>query len=247
MRSYSAVDVGLKRKINQDCVFASEEPVGNLPNLFIVADGMGGHNAGDFASRSAVKYMTDHIRSSEEKEPVAILRSAIENANSMLLKESTEHEELKGMGTTLVVSSVTDGHLHVANIGDSRLYVLGAEGIAQITVDHSLVEEMVRIGEISRADARTHPDKNIITRALGTTAEVDIDFFDETIEEGDVILMCSDGLTNMVEDSVIEAVLKEDLTIEEKTQKLINTANKNGGKDNIAVIIIEPGTIKENN
>ena len=247
MRSCSAVDVGLKRKINQDCVFASEEPVGNLPNLFIVADGMGGHNAGDFASRSAVKYLVDYFRDSKEEEPVALIRSAIENANSNLLRESMEHEELKGMGTTLVVASAIDGHLHVANIGDSRLYAFGNEGLVQITVDHSLVEEMVRIGEITRADARNHPDKNIITRALGTTADVDVDFFDELIEDGASFLMCSDGLSNMVEDSAIEDILSEDISIEEKTHKLISTANTNGGKDNIAVIIIEPDSIKENN
>ena len=239
MRSYSAVDVGMKRKINQDSIFASEEPVGSLPNLFIVADGMGGHNAGDFASRFAVNSIVEYIRRSDEKNSIKLMEDAIEAANSGLIAESSEHEELKGMGTTLVVATVIDGYAYIANVGDSRLYTMHS-GLTQITRDHSLVEEMVRMGEITRADARNHPDKNIITRALGASPEVRADFFDFRVEPGTLILMCSDGLTNMVDDSTIEAILMENDSVEDKTVRLIDTANRNGGKDNIAVIIIEP-------
>lgn len=238
MRSYSAVDVGLKRKINQDCVFASEEPIGNLANLFIVADGMGGHNAGDFASRFAVNSIVEYVRHSDETNIIKLIQDAIEAANSGIVAEAADHEELRGMGTTLVVTTIADEYVYIANVGDSRCYIMNG-GLRQITKDHSLVEEMVRMGEISREDARNHPDKNIITRALGAASNVEVDFFDYKIEADTGILMCSDGLTNMVEDSDIEKVLMKDEPIEEKVRTLIDKANENGGKDNIAVIIID--------
>ena len=162
MRVYSATDVGQKRKMNQDYVFVSETPVGNLQNLFVVADGMGGHNAGDYASSHAVQ---------------------------------------------------------------------------------TLVEEMVRLGEIKREEARNHPDKNIITRALGAERTVDIDFFDLKLEPDSTILMCSDGLSNMVEDSKLEEIILDQTEeLPKKGEKLLKEANQNGGKDNIAVILVEPFT-----
>ncbi len=239
MKSYCATDVGQKRKINQDSVFATEEAVGNLPNLFVVADGMGGHNAGDFASRFAINSVTEYIRECEEKNPVRILQGAIQSANAGIIAEAAGHEELYGMGTTIVALSVMDGYAYVANVGDSRLYVM-EETLRQVTKDHSLVEEMVRLGEITEEDAKHHPDKNIITRALGTVPNLEIDFFDFKTDARTQILLCSDGLTNMVDDEEIEAVLQKGGTPKEKTQKLIETANRNGGKDNIAVIIVEP-------
>ena len=195
MRIYSATDVGQKRKMNQDYVFASEGPVGNLPNLFTVADGMGGHNAGDYAS-----------------------------------------------STTMVVATIVDQYAYVANVGDSRLYVI-QDGIRQVTRDHSLVQEMVRMGEISEAEARNHPDKNIITRALGAEKTVDVDFFDLKLEKGCTILMCSDGLSNMVEDEKIQEIISDpEADIDQKGSALLREANQNGGKDNIAVVLVEPFT-----
>ncbi|MBD5472243.1 MAG: serine/threonine-protein phosphatase, partial [Lachnospiraceae bacterium] len=129
-------------------------------------------------------------------------------------------------------------YLQVANVGDSRLYIIGSE-IRQITTDHSLVEEMVRMGGIDRKDARNHPDKNIITRAIGALDTVEIDFFHEELKPGELVLLCSDGLTNMLEDEEIGAILKEPVSMEEKAQRLIEAANDNGGKDNITVIIID--------
>lgn len=239
MKAYCATDVGQKRKINQDSVFASEEAVGNLPNLFIVADGMGGHNAGDFASRYAINWMIEYIRESEEKNPIRLLTGAIDSANAGIIAEAAAHEEMFGMGTTLVALTIEDGTAYVANVGDSRLYEM-EETLTQVTRDHSLVEEMVRLGEISAEDARTHPDKNIITRALGTVPNIDIDFFEFAFGDEKQILMCSDGLTNMVEDAEIERVLRTEDTPEVKAKRLIDMANENGGKDNIAVIIIGP-------
>ena len=182
MRIYSATDVGQKRKMNQDYVFASEGPVGNLPNLFTVADGMGGHNAGDYASSHAVRILVDEIREDADYNPVKVIRHAIEAANTEIRNRAQEDENLRGMGTTMVVATIVDQYAYVANVGDSRLYVI-QDGIRQVTRDHSLVQEMVRMGEISEAEARNHPDKNIITRALGAEKTVDVDFFDLKLEK----------------------------------------------------------------
>ena len=242
MRIYSATDIGQKRKINQDYVFVSQDPVGNLPNLFAVADGMGGHNAGDFASSHAVQILVDEIRGDADYNPVKVIRHAIETANTEIVDRAQKDEKLRGMGTTMVVATVVGHYAYVANVGDSRLYVIQKQ-IQQVTKDHSLVQEMVRMGELSAEEARNHPDKNIITRALGAEETVDIDFFDMKLEPGSTILMCSDGLSNMVEDKKMEEIiLNPDEDIVWKGKTLVQEANQNGGKDNIAIILIEPFT-----
>ena len=144
------------------------------------------------------------------------------------------------MGTTIVAVTIVGHYAYVANVGDSRLYVIG-EKIQQITRDHSLVQEMVRMGELDPEQARKHPKKNIITRALGAEKTVDIDFFDLKLEPGDVVLMCSDGLSNMVEDSQLREIISDTSTnLDEKGRILIREANRNGGKDNIAIVLVEP-------
>lgn len=147
MKTYSITDTGILREMNQDYFFASDEPVGNLPNLYIVADGMGGHKAGDYASRYTTQRIVASVSRSSGEEPVTILKEAITTANRLLITEAAEDEAKKGMGTTLVAATIIDGRLYVANVGDSRLYIIGTDGIRQITRDHSLVAEMVRIGE----------------------------------------------------------------------------------------------------
>ena len=242
MKSYSITDVGQKRTVNQDFVFTSETPVGNLPNLFVVADGMGGHKAGDFASSYAVEVLLSTIREDENSNPVKIIRAAIENANTQLLREASDNETMSGMGTTMVLVTIVGHYAYVANVGDSRLYLVDENKISQITKDHSLVEEMVRMGEISRDDARNHPDKNIITRALGAGRDVDVDFFDIRLTPGDILLLCSDGLSNMVPDEDIRQVILTSETLEEAGRRLVSMANDNGGRDNIAVVLVEPET-----
>lgn len=239
LKTFSMTDIGKKRKLNQDYVFTSEIPIGCLPNLFIVADGMGGHNAGDFASKYTVEIIVEEIGFSKETSPVAVLEKAIKSANKHIREKSMENEEFNGMGTTLVAATIQNDTLCVANVGDSRLYVINKE-MRQITRDHSLVEEMIRRGGLAREQARSHPDKNIITRAIGAEDDLEIDFFQVKLEEGDFILMCSDGLTNMIEDEDIRMLLQGQRDIVEKAEVLVNTANNNGGKDNIAVIVIEP-------
>lgn len=236
--SFSVTDIGKKRKLNQDFVYASDEPIGNLPNVYVVADGMGGHQAGDYASKCAVETMVREIRGCFEKSPIRILSKAICVANDRVRYKAREDENLAGMGTTVVAATCMGKYLQVANIGDSRLYIINDE-IRQVTRDHSLVEEMVRMGGLDRANARNHPDKNIITRAIGAKDTIEIDFFHEELKNGDIVLMCSDGLSNMLEDEEIGRILRGQGTLQERAAKLVEAANNNGGKDNIAVIIID--------
>lgn len=238
IRSYALTDIGQKRQLNQDYIYHSETPVGNLPNVFIVADGMGGHNAGDYASRLAVETVVEEIGASFEKNAVKILNNAIRRANEQLRKRAREDKALSGMGTTIVAATCIGRYLEVANVGDSRLYVISDE-IRQITEDHSLVEEMVRMGGLDKEAARNHPDKNIITRAVGARRDVEVDFFNVELQTGDLVLLCSDGLTNMVDDEMICRILKGDGNLEDRVEELMRTANQNGGKDNISVIVIE--------
>jgi len=238
LKAFSITDIGERRRINQDYVFCSENAIGKLPNLFIVADGMGGHNAGDYASRFCVEYFTEKIEESDNTSPVSSIDAALSATNDALREKAKEQIELEGMGTTFVVATIFDKEMYVANIGDSRLYVVGKE-MKQITEDHSLVEAMVKTGELDRNEARVHPNKNIITRALGANAIVEPDFFEVNLEDGDTVLMCSDGLTNMLEDETIEQIVRENDDPETAAGTLVKYANQNGGKDNIAIIIIK--------
>ena len=240
MRVYSGTDIGRSRSVNQDYVYVSETPVGNLPNLFIVADGMGGHNAGDFASAFAVRVMVDSVKEDADFNPVKVIRHGIEVANHELIEQAKKSEERKGMGSTMVVATVVGNYVYVANVGDSRLYVINREEIRQVTRDHSLVEEMVRMGEIRREEARFHPDKNIITRAIGAGYDVKVDFFGHKLRDNDKILLCSDGLSNMLEDDEIFEIVNRDEEIARRAGELINRANTYGGKDNISVVLVEP-------
>lgn len=237
LSSYAMTDVGRTRLVNQDYVFSCLEPVGNLPNLFIVADGMGGHQAGDFASSYSVKKILESISLSLQKNPHKIFADAIRYANRELIEKAKANPELKGMGTTVVLLTIIGEKAYVANVGDSRLYLM-EDTLTQITVDHSLVQEMIRIGELTKESARLHPDKNIITRAVGAGRDINADYFEFMITEKSILLMCSDGLSNMVEDEQIAILLKSSKKPEKIGKKLIETANRNGGKDNIAVIVI---------
>ena len=240
METYSLTDIGVTREMNQDYFFTSEEPVGNLPNLFIVADGMGGQNAGEFASRYTVETIVKTVSESEKKDAVSILEEAISSANSYLLEHARENEGMAGMGTTIVAATVKGSELSVANVGDSRLYIAGKE-MRQITKDHSLVQEMVRMGELDAEKAKSHPDKNIITRAIGAQENVKVDFFEVALKPGEKVMMCTDGLTNMLEDTELFAILSEPgKNLAEKVEKMVNMANQNGGKDNITVVVFQP-------
>lgn len=239
MKTHALTDRGLERPENQDYLFTSELSVGNLPNLFIVADGMGGHAGGKLASTTATKAFVKSVQKSTSEDVSEILTYAVTKANEEVIKKAKK-SELEGMGTTLVAATVIEDKLYVANVGDSRLYVITAGEIKQVTKDHSLVEEMVRLGELEPSKARTHEKKNVITRAIGVADEVKADIFKVSLKEEQTILLCTDGLTNMVTDDDIRKIVVTGRDVIEKAENLIGEANKNGGKDNITVVLIEP-------
>jgi protein phosphatase len=239
MISYGITDVGIKRKVNQDTVYANDSGVGNLSNLYIVADGMGGELAGDYASAKCVEIVVDGITASNESEPVKILEQAIQSANQIIYTESNNDPAKAGMGTTLVIATFRDDHLYVANVGDSRLYVATGNKLLQITKDHSVVAELVRTGELDEDDARTDKRKNMITRAIGAENKISPDYFDVILKGGEQILLCSDGLTNMIDDEKIYSVITGGGSLETRARALVKLANSNGGKDNISVVVIE--------
>lgn len=240
MKFFSVTDVGMKRTVNQDYVYCSENEIGKLPNLFIVADGMGGHKAGDFASKFCVESVTSYVLNCKELTSISILEGAIQYANSQLRDKALNDSELEGMGTTFVAATIRDNRMIVVNVGDSRLYHLNQEEIKQVTKDHSLVELMVENGELDPSEAKFHPNKNVITRAIGSNATVSADFFEIDLDEGDIILLCSDGLSNMLDDIEIYQIVKNmSPDLEGAANELVRRANENGGKDNIAIIIIE--------
>ena len=239
MRAFSKTDMGVMRRTNQDFIFCSLEQVGNLPNLFIVADGMGGHKAGDLASRYTVEEFLKVVKESDNTNPISVIEEAVRVANAKLIEKAKESIDYEGMGTTLVVATFINSSLYIANVGDSRLYLINND-ILQVTRDHSLVEEMINIGELDRKNARTHEKKNIITRAVGVDSEVVADFFEIEYGKGDMILMCSDGLSNMIEDEEIKNIVNDGNDIDKIGERLVDTANNYGGKDNISVILIDP-------
>lgn len=239
MKTFSLTDIGRKREVNQDYVYVTDKPVGHIPNLFVVADGMGGHKAGDFASKYAVQVLEEHIRNNSGMGPELIITEAVQEANRKIVEKARENTEMEGMGTTLVVGTIIEHTLYFANVGDSRLYLIRDE-IKQLSKDHSLVEEMVRLGGLNEEEAKHHPDKNIITRAIGAKDDVEVDFFEYRLQKGDVILMCTDGLTNMVDDDEIFRIIKGGRDIVETAMQLVEKANENGGKDNIGIVLVEP-------
>ena len=239
MKTFSITDVGMVRQVNQDYVFTTGKPLGILQNLFVVADGMGGHQAGDYASKCTVEVMIKEIAKSEGEDIERVLVKAIKAANREIIKEASGDEHLKGMGTTVVAATVKEQMLYFANGGDSRLYLIN-QGIQQLSKDHSLVEEMVRLGGIKPEEAKHHPDKNIITRAIGAKADVDVDFYEHRLKRGDIILMCTDGLSNMVEDEELFHIVQGSRDIVEAGEMLVEAAKENGGTDNIGVVLFEP-------
>ena len=229
MRTFSITDVGMVRQVNQDYVYVTDRPLGILQNLFVVADGMGGHQAGDYASKYTVEVLNRELALSEGEDIERCLVGAIKTANREIIKEASRDEHLKGMGTTVVAATISNQMMYFIN-----------QGIQQLTKDHSLVEEMVRLGGIKPEEAKHHPDKNIITRAIGAKADVEVDFYEHRLKRGDIILMCTDGLSNMVEDEELFHIVQGGRDIVESGQALIEAAKENGGTDNIGVVLIEP-------
>ena len=239
MKSCAVTDVGQVRQSNQDFVFASDLACGKMPNFYMVADGMGGHQGGGFASRYAAERMVELLDQVDENEAIPAIRQAIAEVNRELYHKACSFDDLKGMGTTIVAAVVEDDLLYVANIGDSRLYVIGRT-IRQITRDHSWVEEMVAKGRFTRDSEEYSQNKNVITRAVGVRDSVTADFFEVELQPGDRILMCSDGLSNMVSNEEMMDTIHRTSSCQEAALSLLRLANRYGGRDNISIVIVDP-------
>ena len=237
MKSYGMTDIGLSRKYNQDYTLECDEPIGNLSNLYVVCDGLGGHNAGEYASSSAAENFFDFAEFSDSRMPLSIFKEAVMKTNRAVY-EAGQEPAYQGMASTLVGVTVVDSTAYVVNVGDSRAYVIGSDDITQITQDHSFVAELVREGQISKDEARFHKKNNVITRAIGAEMSVKPDFFQVTLEDDEILLLCTDGLYNMVSDMTIRSVVSSHNTLKAKAQRLVDLANEAGGKDNIAVVLI---------
>lgn len=232
-------DIGVKRTINQDYVSWFKNK--NNQHLMIVCDGMGGHRAGDVASEMAVSHLGQAWKetSFQNTENVSVwLIHTIQKVNSLIFQKSLDFIDLDGMGTTLVAAAILEEEILVANVGDSRAYVFREYRLNQLTEDHSLVNEFVKSGEITAEEAKTHPQKNIVTRSIGNRNTVQVDLTAYPIQHNDYLMLCTDGLTNMLSDEEMTKVLKEWKNVEEKVNKLIDLANQAGGLDNSTVLLI---------
>ncbi len=240
MRISAKSDIGMVRNQNQDSYQAGELP-GSVA-WAVVCDGMGGTSGGNVASSVAVKIISDKIKMCYKqgmngKSIKNLLNSAIEGSNISIFNMAESDETLKGMGTTVVAAILADNNVYVAHAGDSRAYLINNNGINQLTKDHSVVQDMVEKGELTPDEAKAHPHKNLITRALGVSQRISIDFHEESTYQDDVIIVCTDGLTNSIDaDEIFYTYMNSDFY--EFADKLVEIANKNGGGDNITVVTI---------
>ena len=242
MIGYGKSDVGLCRKRNEDSMLVCNENIGKLPNIYVIADGMGGHKAGDVASSTAVNALKEYIEAQVESEEgmLDILIGAINHANTVVYNMTKSDEQYSNMGTTITACTICGKNAYIAHVGDSRLYKISKDKITQITNDHSYVAELLRMGRITKKEAENHPDRHSITRAVGAEPTVIADGIICSILKGDIIVMCSDGLSNMVDNKGILEIANNDyMSIEGKVDRLIKLANDNGGQDNITLIVVD--------
>ena len=226
-------DTGRKRRRNEDAYVVQ-------PPLFAVADGMGGAQAGELASRLAAEALRENGGAGNGEERVAAL---MQEANRRVYERSSKDSAVSGMGTTMTVALVQEGEVVVGHVGDSRAYRLRDGRLEQLTEDHSLVAELMRDGKLSPEEAETHPQRSVITRVLGTDPDVDADTFSIEARPGDLFLLCSDGLTSMVDDETILGIVEQNRAdLEATVRALVNAANRSGGEDNITVVAFEVGT-----
>jgi PPM family protein phosphatase len=215
-----------------------------VPVSYVIADGMGGHNSGEIASKMAVEITCSYILQipellSQYEDITSIIKMIMEKTNAEVFLASNEQESTQGMGTTLIIAVANNKKLHIGHIGDSRVYLIREGAITQITTDHSYIEELVRNGTLSREEAENHPKKNLITRALGCIESVEVDTYESDIQDNDVFIMCTDGLTNMLGDDEIKNIIIKLNEPESACNELVKMANENGGEDNITVIIFK--------
>lgn len=234
MKAVGNCVIGMRRTNNEDAIYINEQK-----NLYLVADGMGGCNAGEVASSTAISAFVEAMENAENGETLDKMMNAVVECNKKVYQKSRENIEFLDMGTTLVAVTIENGKMFVVHVGDSRVYLFRENNLQQITTDHSYVMELVKIGSITREEAEVHPKRNIITRAIGIREDVEADTVIEDIKQGDKILLCTDGLSNMVSKAEMAKILIEQCSTEEKVKKLIALANEKGGLDNISLILIE--------
>ena len=241
MEAFVKSDIGKAREMNQDYYYVS--PPDSKLKLYILADGMGGYQGGEVASELATTAAKNYIESNFDNTPkereniLKLIKSAIEYANMVVYEKSKEEKDLEGMGTTLEICLIYNNKAYIGHVGDSRIYRLRGIFIRKLTTDHSYVEKLIKDGTITKEEALHHPKKNMLTKALGCNIFVEPDVAARGFLKDDIILICSDGLTNMVDEDTIYNVVKED--IEKAPEKLVEIANKNGGYDNVTLIVIK--------
>lgn len=246
MKSFGKSNIGLIRKVNEDAFYYQKQYSYGKPYICIVADGMGGHNAGEVASRMAVTEIKEFIEKSlneleytDLKDYETLIKRAFLHANKVVYEKSMDSTECIGMGTTLTAVLIIENSMIIGHVGDSRVYFIRNGIMERITSDHSYVAELIKNGTIKPEEASKHPQKNLITRAIGTGKKIDVDVNVFDIKNGDYILMCTDGLSNMLDEDEILNVVISDKNLNEKCSDLIDLANNKGGYDNITVIVIE--------
>jgi len=240
MRAYGCTDTGKVRPINEDSYCIYDDNI----KLYIVADGMGGHKSGEVASSMAIELIRDHLIKFMEtdldpRSVEGIIFEAFNRANIEIYNTSIDKEECNGMGTTVTLALYFENRIYIGHVGDSRAYLYTQGDIKQITDDHSLVAELVKSGTITEREARRHPQKNIITRALGTEKTIKVDIFSLEFKEKDILILCSDGLSNYVDQLEMKSVIDVLNVSEESCRDLISLVNQKGGNDNITIIIIQ--------
>lgn len=243
MLGFGDMHKGMIRNTNQDYIYFVNREIGSLDNLYVVADGIGGHNAGEVASKSAVVFFREYLidsANSENYDTTNLLVSALNYANNKVYDMGMSIAEFRDMGTTFTAVTVQNNNLIAVHIGDSRLYLIRDKKIEQITTDHTYAMDLLKAGILSEEEAKVSREAHMLTRAIGGSLDIKIDVILNELREEDIFILCSDGLSNMVEDEdIMKIAYEKSISLEDRTEKLINLANKNGGKDNIAIILVE--------
>lgn len=239
MQAIGLTDIGNHRAVNEDSFFVGNQPIGRLSNLYLVADGLGGHAAGDAASKITVEAVVDYCRMAEENDLEELFKNAFEEANDKVQAYSQTIDKLYEMGTTLVSLTKWQDKYYIANIGDSRAYLFRNGVLEKITKDHSLVQKLQEEGVITEEEAFTHEKRNLILRAVGMEPFLNVDTYTLPAEKGDILMLCSDGLSNFLRRQEMQEMFCQEENSEILTRKLIDTALANGGSDNITVVMVK--------
>lgn len=243
-------DIGKKRTVNEDSAAVFTRPEGII--LAIIADGMGGHQGGGYASSTAIQVIgeqfmeLDSAEFSTEENRTEWLKEAFYHVNRLLYEHASNNEALKGMGTTLEAALINEQSCLVSHVGDSRVYAINADGVRQITRDHSYVNVLLDSGEITEEEAAVHPQRNWIMKAVGSERHVDLDLHSLELDNETFLLICTDGLSNKVDQASMYDIVLSDTTLRKKAEALIDLANKMGGEDNISVILLGPDDVEVN-